>query len=222
MPPVYGGSTARIAGSIQSYDKSGNKGITLLAAVQIVDLAEQQAVLISRQLRAVHLSPPTTTAKLAMVRTTISEVLKKRFRSGLKRPLPSKSQPLTCPSTTRLPPFNMNGRQGNRVHRRLRYLSPDGQTIFIEAKGILTYRADKKCCWSKLKPLDGHQFIFSNSRAPLYKAAKRLTAIGPQNTDFCGQIMNTDDWLNPKIGEDDVPEQTDLGSPDEGGVDQLS
>ena len=29
MPPVYGGSTARIAGSIQSYDKSGNKGITL-------------------------------------------------------------------------------------------------------------------------------------------------------------------------------------------------
>lgn len=43
MPPVYGGSTARIAGSIQSYSKSGNMGVTLqLAAVQVIELAERQ------------------------------------------------------------------------------------------------------------------------------------------------------------------------------------
>ena len=43
MPPVYGGSEARIAGNIHPYNKSGNKGLTLqLTAVQVISLAERQ------------------------------------------------------------------------------------------------------------------------------------------------------------------------------------
>ena len=43
LPPVYGGSEARLAGNIQAYSKSGNKGVTLqLAAVQVIQLAERQ------------------------------------------------------------------------------------------------------------------------------------------------------------------------------------
>jgi len=43
MPPVYGGSEARLAGNIQAYNQSGNKGVTLqLAAVQVISIAERQ------------------------------------------------------------------------------------------------------------------------------------------------------------------------------------
>ena len=44
LPPVYGGSEARLAGNIQAYSKSGNKGVTLqLAAVPSdIQLAERQ------------------------------------------------------------------------------------------------------------------------------------------------------------------------------------
>ena len=43
MPVVYGGSEARLAGNIQAYNASGNKGVTLqLAAVQVISLAERQ------------------------------------------------------------------------------------------------------------------------------------------------------------------------------------
>lgn len=41
MPPIFGGSEARLAGNIQAYDTSGNKGVTLqLAAVQVISIAE--------------------------------------------------------------------------------------------------------------------------------------------------------------------------------------
>ena len=43
MPAVYGGSEARLAGNAVSYEKSGNKGISLqLAAVQVITLADRQ------------------------------------------------------------------------------------------------------------------------------------------------------------------------------------
>ena len=43
MPPVFGGSTARIAGNITPYDRNGNRGISLqLNAVQVIELAKSQ------------------------------------------------------------------------------------------------------------------------------------------------------------------------------------
>ena len=160
-----------------------------------------------------------------MVRTTISEVLKKRFRSGLEEALAIQISAADLPVN-----YETTTVQYEWPARQSRYTvdfdipGPDGQTIFIEAKGIFDVQSRQKMLLVKAQnPSMDIRFIFSNSRAPLYKGSKTTYGDWATKHGFLWADREIpDDWLNPKIGEDDVPEQTDLGSPDEGGVDQLS
>ena len=119
---------ARIALTSTPYNKSGNKGLTLqLTAVQVISLAERQGGSGFVQSRtAVSQHRTTMNHRLRTVLATISDVITRRFRSGLEEAVAHRKRPATFPSYMKRQQSTM---YGQRVRLNTRPISKSVQFL---------------------------------------------------------------------------------------------
>lgn len=156
--------------------------------------------------------------------TTISEVLQRRFRSGLEEALAIQISAADLPVIYEETTVNyIWPERPSRYTPDFEIPGPAGDPIYIEAKGLFDVQSRHKMLLVKAQhPSMDIRFVFSNARSPLYKGSKTTYGQWADKHGFLWADRHIpDEWLNPNQGDDIVAETEDPRSPDEGGVDQL-